>query len=87
MFLLVLRPIPPWLVVRNIEYALPRTNMVVHRREKDVKNGVFMGRERCCHEEILFRYKIFISSSHTMVVSLETALVATRINKAASETH
>lgn len=85
MFFLVLRFILFWLVVRNIEYVFFRINMVVYRREKDVKNGVFMGRERCCYEEILFRYKIFIFFSYIMVVSFEIVLVVIRINKVVSE--
>lgn len=44
-----------------------------------------MGRERGCDEEILSRYKISISSSHTMVFSLEAVVVSTGINIAASE--
>lgn len=50
--------------------ALLHTNMIVYQSKN---GGVFMGRERCCHDEkILFQSKISISSDHTMVLILET---------------
>lgn len=42
-----------------------------------MKNGVYMGRERRCDEEVVSQYKISISSSHTMILNLETVLVST----------